>query len=182
LADRGLYSEIADLSKFPRALNLHTITVLIEKIEEFRAKEMLPILSLLLKFQIGQREIVSVAKAYSLLGEEEEAMRLIDKLIEKGDKLEYYAKVDMAEIAAIFSLPNSLKIIDYLLDSTEKVDADKYYLMDVCLEALENIGGQEAVDRIIKLAEKEKLIDNNLRIERIMRALNQVATPQEESW
>ncbi|QLH74550.1 MAG: type I restriction enzyme HsdR N-terminal domain-containing protein [Methanomassiliicoccales archaeon] len=183
LAEKGMLLELTKQRDFLGNISQPAFEILLEKIEDSKAIEMLPVLNDLLNYCQQDRSIVRVSKTFCIIGEVTKAKSILNELItNKGTHMEMYALSDIVEIAPIFDQEYAIEMVKFTLASTIQDERYRLFLEHQCIESLEKIGGESSLVILKEIALKNVVSNGGIVTERALRAMNALISKKDEEW
>ena len=184
LGKKELLIELVKENHFPKKYCDITIKSYLDQIRKYRYYDLLTTIDELGEpFIHDDRFKIDIAHTYCVLGESLKAQKIVESFFD-ADKfiLSKYALADITQLAPYFDDGYSLKIIKAAFNSIDQTDRAGGHYVNKCVEALEIIGTDEALNFLKNLAEKYASDKETVLIEKVFRSLNQIASVKDEDW
>ncbi len=184
LGDKSLLIDLIKKHMFPKKLYDISLEILLEQIRKYKLEEMSFILDSLKKSVCNDdRLLIDIAHTYYVIGKKDKAKEIIESFFKEDElTVSEFGLADLARISSDFDPPYALRIVKGALNSINKLEIGHGYLEGECVESLERIGNEEAVNMLKDFAERYASQDVASNLERVLRAINSLARRRDEEW
>ncbi|WP_440951196.1 NACHT domain-containing protein [Methanosphaerula subterraneus] len=182
IGERGLLGELIENGQFPKTFYLDSVETLLEKIRKFNHRELIPFVTDIKDRISDERLLIDLSFTYCVLGDFKTAKQIIESFYDDNRfKFSNYGLADLIKIAPHFENTYAFNLIQRSWISIDDPD-DNFYYRELCLQALQQIGTNDASsflkEKAEEYAEKKKIFI----IEEIFRSLNSIASNRDEEW
>ncbi|MCK5176906.1 MAG: HEAT repeat domain-containing protein, partial [Candidatus Aenigmarchaeota archaeon] len=181
LGGKGILLEILEENRFPDRIVTDT---LFYQIRKYKLLEFLPVLESFEKnHPTNGRFVLNIAKTYVVLEEIEKAKSIIENILKlDSNRIDKFCFSDLAELAPKFENKYGIDLIKKILSSINKLSDEGGYLESNCVEALERMSSDDALEILKRMADNQAKLKKYCQIERILRAINSLASEKDEEW
>ena len=183
IGERGLLVELIDAGRFPKILYDVTVQTFLRKIRKFNICELYPFIIKIYQEEKNERLLIDFAFTFYTLGDSDIAKKIIENFyINEKFVFLNYGLADLIEISPNFESEYAFNLVKRSWNSIDDSKDKGNFYRNLCIDALQQIGTQDAIIFLKDKAEHYAEMKSILMLETIFRSLNRIASVKDEDW